>query len=117
MLVIVDHFTCFDHYYPTQNKSSKTAAEKIFNDLNLYFRFPERIHHDQGKEFESSLFKHFERNCGILHSRMTPYHPADNSQCERLNQTILGMLRTLASDHKQDWKSHVSKVIQAYNYK
>ena len=53
VLVVIDHFTCFCQIYPTQNRLAKTTADKIFNDLVLPFRFPTRIHHDQGPEFES----------------------------------------------------------------
>jgi hypothetical protein len=36
-----------------------------------------------------------------------------NAKC--LNRTILGMLRTLRKNEKQDWKSHINKVVHAYN--
>lgn len=56
-----------------------------------------------------------QKNCGIVRSRTTLYHPCGNGQVERFNRTLLGMLRTLHKDHKYDWKSHVNKVVHAYN--
>ena len=38
-----------------------------------------------------------------------------NAQCERFNQTLLSMLRTVAESQKSRWKEHVNKMCFAYN--
>ena len=48
-------------------------------------------------------------------TRTTPYHPQGDGQVERMNRTLLGMLRSLEERQKSSWSDHVNKVLFAYN--
>ena len=112
---MVDHFTRYIQLYATKNKSGMAAADKIFNDFILRYGFPERIHHDQGREFNNSLFNRLHKLTDIDASNTTPYHPQGNGQTERMNRTIQAMLKTLEEQEKEKWPKHLQKVAFAFN--
>ena len=61
ILVVVDRFTRYAQAYATKDKSGKTAVRYLYNNFILRFGFPEKIHHDQGGEFENELFHNLEK--------------------------------------------------------
>ena len=109
-LVVTDHFTRFAQIYATRKKSSKAAAEKIFNQFIMQFGWPSKIHSDLGGEFTSKLFEELQRVSGITPSKTTPYHPEGNGKAERFNRTLCGMLSTLSEKAKRDWKTHLPRM-------
>ena len=115
VLVVNDHFTRFFQLYATKSKSSKAATDKLFNEFILQLGYPEKIHHDQGGEFNSNLFLELHRLSGIKSSRTTPYHPMGDGQVERLNRTLINMLKSLPDVGKANWRKHLPKLAFAYN--
>ena len=93
--MIVDHLIRYTQAYATRNKSGKTAAEKLFNDFILRFGITDRILHDQEGEFKNKLFKELKKYLGARHCQTTPYHSMCNGVVERMNSTLLQILRTL----------------------
>ena len=114
LLVITDHFTRFAYAIPTKNQTAKTTA-KALQTFFLNYGFPQKLHSDQGRNFESAIIKELCELTGIIKTRTTPYHPSGNGQCERLNQTLLNMLGTLENHQKADWKSFIPTITHAYN--
>ena len=115
VFVVTDHFTRYVQAFATKIKSAKAAAEKLYNNYVVTYGFPSQIHHDCGREFHNSLFAKLLQLCGIKSSKTTPYHPSRDGQTERMNQTIISMLKTLNENQKARWKDHLSKLVFAYN--
>ena len=115
ILVITDHFTRFAQAYATRSNKSRPAADKLFNHFILQFGYPKRIHTDQGQEFNSNLFKDLHQLTGIIKSRTTPYHPESDGQCERMNRTVINMLKSLKESQKRNWKECLPSLMFAYN--
>ena len=52
---------------------------------------------------------------GVKQSTTTPYNPHGNSKCERFNQTLHDLFKTLPKSQKSNWPAHLNVLVFAYN--
>ena len=52
---------------------------------------------------------------GTQKIQTSPYHPQTNSQCQRFNSTLIGMLGMLPPEKKSEWKNHIGMLVHTYN--
>lgn len=88
VLVVTDHFTKLAQAYLCPNQSAKAVDQQLWNSFFCVYGFPERVHSDQGANFESSLIAEMLQIVGVEKSQTTPYHPMGNGAVERFNRTL-----------------------------
>ena len=74
VLVMTDVFTKYTVAVPTRNQEAVTVVQVLVQDWFNCYGVPERIHSDQGRDFESGLVKGLCQMYGIKKTHTTPYH-------------------------------------------
>ena len=115
ILVVTDHFTRYACAFPTRNQEAKTVAKILVDEYFTHYGIPERLHSDQGANFQGRVITHLCKLLNIKKSRTTPYHPQGDGMTERFNKTLISMLKTLEPSQKPRWKEHVASLVHAYN--
>ncbi len=72
------------------------------------------LHTDQGRNFESRLFKEVCGLLGIEKTRTTAYRPQSDGLVKRANRTIECMLSLFTSRNQEDWDTWLPILLMAY---
>lgn len=114
IMVVGDYFTKWSEAYAIPNQEAKTVADKLVKEFICRYGAPEKIHSDQGRNFESQLFQEMCKLFAMEKTRTTPYHPESDGMVERMNRTVQDMLAKYVADHQRDWDMHLPLVMMAY---
>lgn len=88
VLVATDHFTKLAHAFPCSNQTVKQVAKKLWDHMFCVYGFPERIHSNQGANFESELIAELFNLSAVSKSHTTAYDPMGNGGTERFNERL-----------------------------
>lgn len=102
ILVIGDYFSKWTEAFPLPNQEAHTIAKALVEEWVCRFGTPRSIHSDQGRSFESTLYKELCQLLNIHKTRRTPYHPQSDGLIERFNRTLLSMLSLFVEENQSN---------------
>ena len=113
ILVAQDYFSKWPFAVPMPDQKAERIVRILKDQLFTVVGPPEKLHSDQGRNFESHVLQELCKAFRISKSRTTPYHPMGDGLVEQMNRTLLNLLRTYTEDHG-DWEEHLQLLLFAY---
>ena len=113
-VVIMDYFSKFVRVYPVKRQDAETVTTVLL-DWVYDMGVPDKIHSDQGGQFESELFQQMCRRLGIRKTRTTPYHPESDGMVERFMRTLKDMVAKYVDPQGLNWDADIKAYTMAYN--
>ncbi|GFU08040.1 pol polyprotein [Nephila pilipes] len=87
-LTSIDHFIRWVEVIPLPNIQATTLAEAFHSIWIDCFGVPSTITIDQGRQFESCIFRNLSGQLGVQRIRTTEYHPQSNALIEKFHQLL-----------------------------
>jgi len=116
IMVMVDWFTKYAIAIPTKTKNAEEITKLIIEHWFLRFSYPNRLLSDGGGEFSNALQEEVSRLLGYEKIFTSPNSPWTNGLTERMNGTIIPMLRSISeNENRDDWDEKLPYVMFAYN--
>ena len=113
ILVMVDQFTKWIECVALPSQTAEITAHAAVSEFFCRFGYPFQIFTDQGRNFESKLFKNMCRILQIHKSKTSAYRPSANGQCERVNRTLMDAVRCYVAKSQKDWDKHLQQIAGA----
>ena len=114
--VVCDRFSRMVHI--ASCKDHCTAQETVQLVLRMIFALhgcPRVILSDRGTQFDSTVWKEFWKVMGTRVALATTHHPQTNGLTERLNRTLISMIRKYTQQAANRWAEFLPLFEFAYN--
>ena len=114
ILIVVDYFTKWVEVFPVPDQTARTCADIIANEVIARFGALLDLHSDQGRNFESDIFKELCVLLEVRKTRTSPRNPKCNGLVERFNKTILRMIKAYLRVEQTNWDLNLGCLAAAY---
>ena len=115
ILVLTDAFTKFIQVFVTPNQKAITIAKILVDKWFYTYGIPACIHSDKGSSFDNEIISHLYVMYRVEQSTTMPYNLHGNAPTERLNHTLISLLKSLPKEQKSNWLLHLPLLVFAYN--
>jgi len=115
ILVFIDNFSRYCELVPVPDKSAHTIARAFYNNIICRYQSPQQLSSDNGTEFCNKILSQLCSLMNVKKVNILPYRPQANGITERLNKTILNLMRTMITDHDDEWDLYLPIVQSAIN--
>ena len=112
--VTMDYFTKWPEAIAVPNQEAETIARALVDNFFSRFGVPVDLHSDQGRNFESKVFKACCDLLGIHKTRTTPLRPQSDGMVERFNRTLGEELAKFCADSQDNWDEKLPLLLMAY---
>ena len=99
IIIAIDHFTKWIEALAVNNTSATTSALFIHNYIIACHGCPHSLLSDNGKNFIADALKSLLKLLGIKQQFTVPYTPSTNGMVERVNGSLVSILKKLSTDH------------------
>ena len=79
------------------------------------YGIPAHIHSNKGCSFDNEIMSHLYAMYGVEQSTTMPYNLRGNAPMERMNHTLMNLLKSLPKEQKSNWPLHLPSLVFAYN--
>jgi transcription antitermination factor NusG len=116
IFVVVDKFSKYAIFCECKSTiSAKQTAELFIKHVFIHFGMPKQIISDRDARFLSSFWTHLFRLLDVKLMKSSAYHPQTDGQTERMNKTLIQMLRSCIQQYKEQWDVLLPMMQFAYN--
>lgn len=112
VMMMVDQFSKWTECIALPSQTAEVTARAAVNEFFSRFGYPFTVFTDQGRNFESHLFKSICEVLKIHKTRTTAYRPSGNGQVERYNRTLLDALRCFVQS-QEEWDIYLPQLAGA----
>jgi len=115
VMVIMDYATRYAIAVPVKDKTAKTVAEALIQQVLLVHGPARRLLSDNGTEFKNKVVAELCKMTNMGRVFTTPYNPQCDGMVERFNRTLLKMIGCYVEEGQKNWDAHLPWLMFAYN--
>ena len=115
LIIAINNLTKWVEIRAIKDLTAATTVKFIFEQVICRHGCPQVILMDNGTNFAGSVLPKLNSLMCIRSALTTPYHPEANGMVERVNGTLVDILRKLTTEFPRAWCSFIEFVSFAYN--